>query len=80
MAALLAASALHSTVIEKLHFRHFWLALAMVCASALLPKRNPGGRETLSEARSQASMTRAVRSSLVPRASVAAAPTTTVCS
>jgi len=35
MAAVLAASAMHSTVIEKLHFRHFWLFLALVCASAL---------------------------------------------
>jgi len=36
MAAALAASAVHSTVIEKLHFRHFWLLLALVCGSSLL--------------------------------------------
>ena len=36
MAAVLTASAMHSTVIEKLHFRHFWLVLAMVCGSALI--------------------------------------------
>jgi hypothetical protein len=36
MAAVLAASAVHSTVIEKLHFRHFWLFLALVCGSALV--------------------------------------------
>ena len=36
MAAALAASAVHSTVIEKLHFRHFWLLLAMVCGSMYL--------------------------------------------
>ena len=36
MAAALAASAVHSTVIEKLHFRHFWLLLALVCGSSLV--------------------------------------------
>src|SRR5262249_35267824 len=36
MAAVLAASAMHSTVIEKLHFRHFWLFLALVCASTFV--------------------------------------------
>jgi hypothetical protein len=36
MAAALAASAVHSTVIEKLHFRHFWLLLGLVCGSALM--------------------------------------------
>jgi hypothetical protein len=36
MAAALAASAVHSTVIEKLHFRHFWLFLALVCGSSLM--------------------------------------------
>jgi hypothetical protein len=42
MAAALAASAMHSTVIEKLHFRHFWLFLALVCASAfVVPERAP---------------------------------------
>jgi hypothetical protein len=29
----LVASAVHSTVIEKLHFRHYWLYLALACAS-----------------------------------------------
>jgi hypothetical protein len=33
MAGALTASAVHSAVIEKLHFRHFWLFFAMVCAS-----------------------------------------------
>jgi len=36
MAAALAASTVHSTVIEKLHFRHFWLFLALVCGSSLM--------------------------------------------
>lgn len=36
MAAVLAASAMHSSVIEKLHFRHFWLVLGMVCGAALV--------------------------------------------
>ncbi len=36
MAAALAASAMHSTVIEKLHFRHFWLLLGLVSASAFV--------------------------------------------
>jgi hypothetical protein len=37
MASLLGAlvgSTVHSTVIEKLHFRHFWMLLAMVYAMA----------------------------------------------
>ena len=29
----LVASAVHSTVIEKLHFRHYWLFLALACAT-----------------------------------------------
>jgi len=29
----LVASAVHSTVIEKLHFRHYWLYLALACAA-----------------------------------------------
>ena len=39
MAAAMVASSMHSTVIEKLHFRHFWLFLAMVCGSTLLAVR-----------------------------------------
>ncbi len=31
---IFVASSVHSLVIEKLHFRHFWLALAMAVASA----------------------------------------------
>lgn len=38
VAGVLAASAMHSTVIEKLHFRHFWLVLALVCAAAALAR------------------------------------------
>ena len=34
------ASAVHSAVIEKLHFRHFWLLLAMVCASTFVAQRH----------------------------------------
>lgn len=30
----LAGTAVHSTVIEKLHFRHYWLFLAIACAMA----------------------------------------------
>jgi len=36
MAGALTASTVHSTVIEKLHFRHFWLLLGLVCGSALM--------------------------------------------
>lgn len=34
MAGALASSAVHSLTIERLHFRHFWLLLAIVCAIA----------------------------------------------
>jgi O-antigen ligase len=34
LAGALACSAVHSLTIERLHFRHFWLLLAMVCALA----------------------------------------------
>jgi O-antigen ligase len=34
LAGALACSAVHSLTIERLHFRHFWLLLAMVCAFA----------------------------------------------
>ena len=44
MAAALTASAVHSTVIEKLHFRHFWLLLAMVCASTFVAQRHAARR------------------------------------
>lgn len=39
-AAALAASSTHSMVIEKLHFRHFWLLVALVSASALFAARH----------------------------------------
>ena len=45
MAAALMSSAVHSTVIEKLHFRHFWLFLAVVCASTFVAKRHAARRE-----------------------------------
>jgi O-antigen ligase len=47
MAATLAASAVHSLVIEKLHFRHYWLFFALVCASAITAAehRSGAGRE-----------------------------------
>jgi hypothetical protein len=41
MAAVLTASAVHSMVIEKLHFRHFWLFIALVCGSALMASERP---------------------------------------
>jgi len=34
LAGALACSAVHSLTIERLHFRHYWLLLAMVCALA----------------------------------------------
>jgi len=34
LAGALAASAVHSLTLERLHFRHYWLLLAMVCALA----------------------------------------------
>lgn len=64
MAAALAASAMHSTVIEKLHFRHFWLLLGLVSASAFVastraeavpvrpaPPATPSGTLALPDAR-----------------------------
>jgi hypothetical protein len=45
MAAALAASAVHSTVIEKLHFRHFWLLLAMVCGSMYMAAQQAADAE-----------------------------------
>jgi O-antigen ligase len=44
MSAALVASAVHSLVIEKLHFRHFWLLAAMVCASAHIARRRDARR------------------------------------
>jgi len=49
MAAALAASAVHSTVIEKLHFRHFWLFAALVVASALVSARRSERRPVVLE-------------------------------
>jgi O-antigen ligase len=34
LAGALACSAIHSLTLERLHFRHYWLLLAMVCALA----------------------------------------------
>jgi O-antigen ligase len=45
MAAVLAASALHSVVIERLHFRHFWLFVALVCGSSLMASERSGDAE-----------------------------------
>jgi hypothetical protein len=39
LAGALAASAVHSLTIERLHFRHFWLLLAIVCALAETTRR-----------------------------------------
>ena len=44
MLAVLAGSAVHSLVIEKLHFRHYWLFLALICASALMSTVRVDGR------------------------------------
>jgi O-antigen ligase len=41
----LLASATHSVVIEKLHFRHYWLFLALACALAAGERFRPGERE-----------------------------------
>jgi O-antigen ligase len=35
----LVASAVHSTVVEKLHFRHFWVFLALACALTAASRR-----------------------------------------
>ncbi len=45
MAAVLAASAMHSTVIEKLHFRHFWLVLALLCGAAAMAREAAAAAE-----------------------------------
>jgi O-antigen ligase len=50
MAAILTASAMHSTVIEKLHFRHFWLFVAMVAASAMVAAKRAQRRPEVVEA------------------------------
>jgi hypothetical protein len=47
MMGALMASAVHSAVIEKLHFRHFWLFLAMVCASTYAAQRRAARRREL---------------------------------
>jgi len=39
----LVASAVHSTVIEKLHFRHYWLYLALACAATAAAAFRPAG-------------------------------------
>ena len=40
LAGALASSAVHSLTIERLHFRHFWLLLAVVCALAETTRRS----------------------------------------
>lgn len=45
----LAASAAHSLTIEKLHFRHYWLLVALVCASALFAARHAERRRARQE-------------------------------
>ena len=54
MAAALAASAMHSTVIEKLHFRHFWLLAAVVVASAMVAARRSARRPVVDETPAEA--------------------------
>jgi hypothetical protein len=44
----LVASAVHSVVIEKLHFRHYWLFLALACALAAGERFRPESREVAS--------------------------------
>ena len=46
MLAVLAASAVHSLVIEKFHFRHHWVFLALVCASAIVSTERASGTAT----------------------------------
>ena len=36
----------YTTVIEKLHFRHYWLFLALACALAAGERFRPGARRT----------------------------------
>ena len=40
----LVASAIHSLVIEKLHFRHYWMFLALACAATAGERFRPAGR------------------------------------
>jgi len=40
---VLAGSVVHSLVIEKLHFRHYWLFIALLCASALISTGRTAG-------------------------------------
>ena len=49
MAAVLAASAVHSMVVEKLHFRHFWLFIGLVCGSALMASERSAAAPTEAE-------------------------------
>jgi O-antigen ligase len=44
LAGALAASAVHSLTVERLHFRHYWLLLAMVCALAESVRARPAER------------------------------------
>ena len=64
-AGALTASAAHSAVIEKLHFRHFWLLLALVSASAVIAARHAARRRARVE-RSQAEVERAALPALRP--------------
>jgi len=47
LAAALTASAVHSAVIETLHFRHFWLLAALVASSSLIAARRESRRRAL---------------------------------
>jgi hypothetical protein len=45
----LAASSMHSLVIEKLHFRHFWLLLALITTMCTGAPAAPVARRTASD-------------------------------
>jgi O-antigen ligase len=45
LAGALTCSAVHSLTLERLHFRHFWILLAMICALAQTTR--PRARQTV---------------------------------
>jgi len=53
LAGALACSAVHSLTLERLHFRHYWLLLAMVCALAETARARGAERSEAAPAREE---------------------------
>lgn len=54
LAGALACSAVHSLTLERLHFRHFWLLLAVICALAEAPRARRAAQPSAPAAREKA--------------------------